>query len=222
MLLVQIRRTSLYAGAATLSAVLSDWSIEGSAARGVFGHAYVEHDHRNIECTLTAGIIFLLAALLLALAEKARCRFQGNVEGDWLAEAAHDISQGWSWRALAQSLLFALAVRYTMESARVIQEGGGHAASCDWLGGPTVLALAIHGFFCAFTFFGLVFLMRGLDRTIDRIVRIVAAIFVTLARHLEPKTHFLTRDALDISACAAFLARLFGDRAPPLGLFPTP
>lgn len=220
--LVPFARTLIYATAATLSAVLSDWVIENSAARGVFGSHYVEHDQRSIVCTLTAGAIFLLMALLLALAEKFGSLPQGPRGGDWLVEAAHDISHRWSWRALGQSLAIALAVRYAMESTRVMHLHGHAANVFDWLGAPTILGLGIHGFFCTLTFFCLIRAMRGLDRALEKIVRFVVAIFVTLARTPAPTTHRVARDAFGCRTDAALLARLFGDRAPPLGCCQTP
>lgn len=47
----QFRRALLYLAAALLSALLSDWTIEGSASVGLFGQSYTVHDQRSVICT---------------------------------------------------------------------------------------------------------------------------------------------------------------------------
>lgn len=209
----QVRRALLYLAAALLSALFSDWVIEGSANVGFFGRSYAEHDHRSVICTAAVAIGLLFLAILSSVLEKVAIL---GSDGDWIEEAARDISSRWSWRALGASYAVAIAARYAMESARQLEQSGNIAQGWDWLGGPLVVALVIHAGICVLSCLGLFVLMRAVDRTLERVVSLV----FTLITGYYSTTHDVGRHVDRLRAviyrkkCA--LARHLGERGPPL------
>ena len=201
-----------FVAAALLSALLSDWTIEGSASMGLFGQIFNVPDQRSAVCTaaVVVGLVFL--CILTRVLEKLSIL---RSDGDWIEEAARDISSRWSWSALGATYAVALVARYAMESARQIEQTGQIARGWDWLGGPLVIALVIHAVLCALACVGLFAFMRELDRTLDRVVAFVR----TLITILDIYTHNVTRCTDRIRSvvyrrnCA--LARHLGERAPP-------
>jgi hypothetical protein len=210
------RRGLLFLAAAVLSAVISDWVIETGANLGVYGPTFAGADHRSVLATATAGIVLAVAALAVTLLERWRV-LRGDACGDWLVDAARDISAHWSWRAFPSTLAVALAVRYTMESAELVRTTGHVAVGLGWLGGPVLIALVLHAAFCVLTVLVLIAVMQAVVGAFDVVVVAVATLLAFALSAISPSGVFARRDhvrrAMRSGSC---LGRRLGERAPPL------
>jgi len=201
----------LFLAAALLSALFSDWAIEGSASIGLFGRSYAVHDQRSLICTAAVVVGLLFLCILTSVLEKLAVL---RSKGDWIEEAARDISSRWSWSALGASYAVALAARYAMESARLVEQSGHMEQGWDWLGGPLVVALAIHAGICVLACLGLFAFMRAVERTLERVVALVITIILDICTSDVRQRVDRTRAVIHRRSCS--LARHLGERAPPL------
>lgn len=208
----RFRRVLLFLAAALLSALFSDWVIEGSASIGLFGGSYAVHDQRSVICTaaVVAGLVFL-CILRSALEKLAVLRSQG----EWIEEAAQDISSRWSWTTLGASYLFALASRYAMESARLFEQSGHMAHGIGWLGGPLIVSLTIHAAFCFLAFVGLIECMTALDQAMGRVVAFVVRLIGLLDISNFAAADIIGRDSSDLIGRTYWASPHIGERAPP-------
>jgi hypothetical protein len=210
-----MRRAFLFLAAAAISAVVSDCVIENAAQLGLYGQSFAEHDQRSAICTLTAGVVLVLAAALIALLERLRIRQTVVPDHDWVADAAHHIATKVSWRALAPTLGAALLVRYAMESSEVLSNTGHLAVGLGWLGGPLVVALAVHAVCCALALLGLTALMRSLDDAMHLLVATIIALLAALDTLLVRKSVAVRGDRRRAAHRSSPLARALGERGPP-------
>jgi hypothetical protein len=212
------RRALLFLAAAVLSAVISDWVIETAANLGLYGPAFADHDQRSVLATTTAGVVLAVAAIVVSLLERWRV-LRGDSPQDWLVDAARDISRHWSWRAFPSTLAVAIAVRYAMESAELLRTSGHVAVGLGWLGGPVLIALALHALFCVLTVLVLVAVMQTVVRAFDAVVVAVATLIAVLLSAISPSGDFARRDPFRrVVHCRSLLGRRLGERAPPLAL----
>lgn len=206
-------RSLLFLAAAILSAVVSDLVIETGAIAGLYGPTFADHDHRSVLATSTAGFVLALAAVIVALLERFRTHRCGPHNHDWLAETAHNIATQWSWRVFPSTLAVAIIVRYAMESAELLRTSGHVATGLGWLGGPVLIALALHAAFCALMLFALMVAMRGIAQAFDVLVALL--IVIVFAPNGASPTIAFSRNAGRFIRHRSPLATRLGERAPP-------
>jgi hypothetical protein len=212
------RRALLFLAAAVLSAVMSDLVIETAANLGLYGRSFADHDQRSVLATTTAGVVLAVAAIVVSLLERWRV-LRGDSSQDWLVDAARDISARWSWCAFPSTLTVAIAVRYTMESAELVRTSGHIAVGLAWLGGPVLIALALHAVFCILAVLGLIAVMHAFARAFDAVVVAIATLIAVLSSAISPSDDFTRRDPVrHVVHCRSLLGRRLGERAPPLAL----
>jgi len=210
-----MRRAFLFLAAAALSAVMSDCLIENAAHFGLYGPRFADHDQRSVICTITAGVMLVLAAALILILERLRVVRTAFAAQDWVADAAHHIATKGSWRTLPPTLGAALLVRYAMESSELLSNTGHVAVGLGWLGGPLLVALAVHAVCCALALLGLSAVMRSLDDAVRALVSTLVALLSALLTRVARGPVSVRRDHRCALRGQSPLARLLGERGPP-------
>ena len=202
-----------FASAALAGSVLGHRAMEALASLGSAESDYAGYEHVAVA---PAGLLALIAAAAGIVRVLAQRRGAGKDSGIAVAGRAL-LSLGFV-PSLAIVLGLQLAALNACENVEHLTAFGTFSDGLEWLGGPVVAALAVHGLIAA----GITLLLRrsleSVLHTCDALFRAVSALVPLLAR-TAPAACFRKRDVrIDCRPVACTIASKNGLRAPPLAL----
>jgi hypothetical protein len=189
---------------------LADFVMEALANRGTFGHAtFTDGSHAVNGPVAVLGALFLLRFLYLRVRRALRGGSgvpAGPGPGPRSLPAAAVASR------IAAIFVLQIGLLWVMETCEQYAVFGHGFGGTIWLGGPTVLSLALHAAVCVATVFSARTLLRALE---PRAVRLLRALLTLLAIAGDESRIRFSPGLAAVVVRPYFVLCRIGERAPP-------
>ena len=205
-------RVSVLLTVALVAAACGDTLVEWLADAGAFGRGFFDGDQRSVVPTLACAAVLALELAAVRACAMLRGRTPARASGVLRATAAL-LSRRSLMRDLPAIFVLQLGGVYLMESAEAALRGGSVAGGMAWIGGPAVVALAVHALVCVLCIAAVGASLRALIALFGALVLHALAAPLEVARATPP---FVRRSggARAMPAAGPHVHQR-GDRAPP-------